>query len=236
MRDALLVRVGLPVLLTLLSASAMPAQLCDAAPSLRSVRYRAGVSMGLARQLRVASLGGAAGLRDSPFYSTASVGLMALEDLDRSAFVTGLRIGFEAPLDTGRASGLCPFVLAGSQTGPRNILDTGIDYSDVELGVGLALGRELRHWDNGSLAIAVEGLYRGVFYRYASRTGRVTDATGQSTVTLTLGLTSGRVLVRASASQRIDVKLDIRSLSVGVSILGSRRREAIAPRRRALPD
>jgi hypothetical protein len=236
MRTSLPLQIGLLALLAALSASALPAQTCGAAPSLKTVGYRAGAGAGFGRHMKLFSIVGAAGLRNSPLYASGSVGLVEYEGLDRSAFTTALSLGLEAPLDALRKSGLCPFVSAGTQTGPKNIQDTGVDYSDVEIGAGLTLGREIRRWENGSVAIAVEGLYRRVFYRYESSTGRVTDNDGQSVLTLTLGVASGRVLFRASLSQPADLNLKPTSFSFGMAIMGSPRPDVAAPRWRALPD
>ncbi len=206
-----------------MSARAVAAQTCDAAPSLRTVGYRAGASAGFGAHVSVISISGAAALHDSPLYASGGVGVARYKGLERNALTTGLRVGLEAPLDPMHASGLCAFATAGTQTGPKNIGNTGIDYSDVEVGAGLAVGRELRRWENGSVAIALEGLYRGVFYRYQSGTGRITDSQGQSAITLTLGVASGRVLFQASLSQPADLNLNPTSFALGMAIMGSSR-------------
>jgi hypothetical protein len=235
MRNSPSPRVALLASLAALCAGAARGQICDAAPSLRTVGYRAGAGAGFGHRVRALSVGGAVGLRNSPLYSTANIGLTTMEGIDRTAVTTALRAGFEAPLDPSRASGLCPFVSARTQTGPRNILDTGTDYNDVELGAGLAVGRELRRWEDGSIAIALEGLYQLVFYRYQSSTGGVTDYTGQSLVTLSLGVASGRVLFRASLSQPGDLKLAPTAFSFGIAIMGSPRHAPVPPGRAAQP-
>jgi len=236
MRNSLPLQSGLLALLAALSASTLPAQTCGAAPSFKKFGYRAGAGAGFGQHVKLFSIVGAAGLRNSPLYSSASIGLIQYEGLDRSAFTTALSVGLEAPLDALRASGLCPFVSAGTQTGPKNIGNAGVDYSDVEIGAGLAIGREIQRWENGSLAIAVEGLYRRVFYRYESSTGRITDNEGQSALTLTLGVANGRVLLRISLSQPADLTLAPTSFSVGIAIMGSPRHDVAAPRWRALAD
>lgn len=216
-------RFGLIALLAVLSAGAARAQTCGAAPSLRTVGYRAGAGVGFGRNVRVFSMGGAAGLRDSPLYASASIGLMELKDLDRSALTTALNVGLEAPLDALRKSGLCPFVGAGTQTGPKNILNTGVNYSDVDVGAGLAVGREVRRWEGGMVAIAAEGLYQHVFYRYQSRTGWLTGNTDHTVVTFTLGVATGRVLFRATLSQPVDTADATPSFGFLISLLGSPR-------------
>jgi hypothetical protein len=226
MRDNPRLRIGLTALLAALSASAARAQTCAGAPSLRTVGYRVGGGAGFGKNVRLLSLAGAGGLPGSPLYATASVGRLSLLSLDRTAITTGLSVAFEAPLDGARASGVCPFVSAGTQTGPKNIGNTGIDYSDVELGAGLAIGRELRRWDAGSISLALEGFYQGLFYRYRSSTGHVSDSHSQSALTLTLGVAMGRVLCRANLSQPADLTLSPTSFGVQIAIMGAPRRTA----------
>jgi hypothetical protein len=230
----MLLRIGLPILIVASSAPAVPAQTCDAAPSLRTVGYRAGASAGFGAHVTLMSISGGAALPNSPLYALGGVGLARYKGLERNALTTALRVGLEAPLDALHSSGLCAFATGGTQTGPKNILGTGVDYSDVELGAGLAVGRELRRWEGGSVAVALEGLYRGVFYRYRSGTGKVTDSEGQSAITLTLGVASGRVLLQATLSQPADLNLNPTSFAIGIAIMGSTRHGAAASQLRRL--
>jgi hypothetical protein len=236
MHDGLPLRIGLIAFLAALSARGTPAQVCGAAPSLRTVGYRAGASAGVGEGTKLVSIAGAAGLLNSPLYSSASIGLVEYQRLDRTAFTTALSVGLEAPLDRLHASGLCPLVSAGTQTGPKNLQNAGIDYSDVEIGAGLALGREIRRWENGLVAVALQGLYQHVFYRYESSTGRIAGNADQSLLTLTLGVAIGRVFLRANLSQPADLKLAPTSFSCGIAIMGPTRPAVTEPPWRALPD
>ncbi len=138
------------------------AQLCEAGPSLRTTGYRVGVGGATATNTRHVAVTGALGDRRG-LWSGAAVGLTRLTDIGRTAVTTSVSIGLEAPLDTAQKSGLCPFVDGGTQSGPNDILGTGVNYSDVELGLGLAVGRALKEWDGGMIAVALEGSYLHTF-------------------------------------------------------------------------
>lgn len=151
----------------------------------------------------------------------AGVGLMRLQDLARNALTTSAIIGLEAPLDTARATGLCPVVTGGTQTGPRNIGGTGVDYSDLELGVGLSVGRALKQWTDGMVATAIEASYLRTFFRYRGPGGTRSGYTDTKAVTVTLGVATGRFLLRFSVAQPVFTDSAVISYGASLSIFGS---------------
>jgi hypothetical protein len=215
---------GLVICLAALTATSTPAQTCVAAPSLRTTGYRAGVGGGLGHHEKVFSVRGATAVPGSPLYAAARIGILRRDDLGANAVTGALTVGLEAPVDETHRSGVCPFVGLGAQDGPHNIRNTGLDYKDLELSAGLAIGREIQHWESGSIAIALEGLYRRVFFRYDSATFWLTDNEGQSALTLTLSMATGRVLLQISLSQPANLNLSPTSFGFGIAVMGPPKR------------
>jgi len=196
------------------------AQLCAAAPSLKMNGWRAGVGGATAQNLRWLTATGAAGSRTSGIWGGAGVGFMRVQDLDRTALTASANLGLEAPLDTARSSGLCPFVRGGTQTGPRDIGGTGVNYSDFDLGVGLSVGRALTRWDDGMIATAIEASYLRTFYRYKGPAGTRSGYNDTKAVTVSLGVTTGRVLLRLSVAQPVFTDGAVISYGASLSLLG----------------
>lgn len=133
-------RTGLVILaLVAMTASQARAQYCNGMPSFVGQPLQARVG-GEFNDQATQWLGGV-GYGAHAMFGGVDVGVVNLDELDASAVGVNLSGGYELrALDSDRRFRACPVANVSHLFGPKDIEDSGVDYSETTFGFGVNLG------------------------------------------------------------------------------------------------
>ncbi|HXL34837.1 MAG TPA: hypothetical protein VN953_07930 [Gemmatimonadales bacterium] len=121
----------------LLGSARAGAQLCTGAPSFRRpVQVSVGTLFNTdAKSLVVGLAVGSRGV-----FGEGQLGTSYYDALDGSSFNFGAGVGYQLTLDQQARAQVCPMLAVAFVSGPRNIRQSGNDYSERDVELGLAAG------------------------------------------------------------------------------------------------
>lgn len=135
MRRALLLSLAFPLML----GGRAAAQTCVGMPSFSSGQMQ--IAAGSAFADGASSFGGSFGYGvPKSFYGKAGIGTTQYDALDGSSFDLNLGGGYQVPLQASRTAELCPVANLSLNSGPNDVLGTGVDISGRTFAFGAALG------------------------------------------------------------------------------------------------
>ena len=138
MRRALLLSLALPLLL----GGRAAAQTCVGMPAFSAGQMQVAAGGNFADG--ASSFGGTFGYGvPKSFYGKAGIGSTSYDALDGSSFDLNLGGGYQVPLQASRTAELCPVANLSLNSGPNDIVGSGVDMSSRTFSLGAALGAQV---------------------------------------------------------------------------------------------
>lgn len=161
----------LAVLVTLFESTAVVAQVCGGFPSFQGRPIQ--IVGAAAFNDNSKMFGGGVGFGGAGAFGSLELSTTHIDAFDASAFGIGGGVGYQVRLDKRGTVQLCPAVGVEFAMGPKDIQGTGIDYSETDISLGVAVGvvaartEQVDVVPTGSIA-------------FANADGKLKDASGNS--------------------------------------------------------
>lgn len=213
MRRALLLSLALPLML----GGRAAAQTCVGMPAFSSGRMQ--VAAGGTFADGASSFGGTFGYGvPKNFYGKAGIGSTSYDAFDGSSFDLNLGGGYQIPLQASRTAELCPVANLSLNSGPNDIVGSGVDMSSRTFAFGAALGAQVGN--NPQMRILPNASFQFANTRLSMDDGTNDVSGSESYALLTLG--TGFVFnSRYSLNPSINIPMGLDGSDVSFGLAGA---------------